>query len=331
MQAFDACRLLLADELGVDPSPDTVAAYLQVLEGAEMSGAASMPRSTTSFVGRDAELRGLAAASARPGLVSVVGPGGVGKSRLVQEVVTRAIDLPGGRHWVPLASVAEDALVDATVALTLGLAVTGDSPSRAIAGHLAHLGRSVVVLDGCEAVRDGTATLAHALLEGAPDTTVVVTSRVGLGLPEEHLVHVSPLTVPEDATPEELAQSDPVRLIVDRVVEYGGELRVDAELASYLDALCRHCAGLPLALELVAAQLTAMSPADVVEHLTEMTAGHGRCRTPGGRGQPRLAPAGGGGGVPPDVGARRLGRARGRACRLGRGRRGGRAGRATRA
>ena len=273
VQAFDACRVLLADELGVDPSPDTVAAYLQVLEGAEPSGAGSMPRSATSFVGRDAELRGLAAASARPGLVSVVGPGGVGKSRLVQEVLTRAIDLPGGRHWVSLASVAEDALVDATVALTLGLAVTGDSPSRAIASHLAHLGRSVVVLDGCEAVRDGAATLAHALLEDAPATTVVVTSRVGLGLAGEHVVQVSPLRVPQDATPEELAESDPVRLIVDRVAEYGGELRVDAELATYLDALCQHCAGLPLALELVAAQLTAMSPADVVEHLTEMTAG----------------------------------------------------------
>jgi predicted ATPase/DNA-binding SARP family transcriptional activator len=273
VQAFDACRVLLADELGVDPSPDTVACYLRVLESAGPTGPSSLPRSTTSFVGRETDLGRLAAPAARPGLVTVVGPGGVGKSRLVQEVVNRAIDLPGGRHWVSVAPVAEDALVDATVALTLGLAVSGDSPARTVAAHLARLGRSVVVLDGCEAVRDGTATLAHALLEGAPDTTVVVTSRVGLGLSEERVVRVGPLTLPEDATPEDLAHCDPVRLIVDRVMEYGGELRVDAGLAPYLDILCRHCAGLPLALELVAAQLTAMSPADVVEHLEEMAAG----------------------------------------------------------
>jgi predicted ATPase len=159
------------------------------------------------------------------------------------------------------------------VAMTLGLPATGDEPARTVARHLARLGRTVVVLDGCEAVRDGAASLAHSLLEGAPDTTIVVTSRVALGLSEERVVHLAPLTLPDDATPDELAASDPVRLIADRISEYGGELVVDADLAAYLDRLCRHCAGLPLALELVAAQLTAMAPADVVEHLDEMTAG----------------------------------------------------------
>lgn len=272
VQAFEACRSLLADELGVDPSADTVATYLRVLAAAEPSGPTRLPTSTTSFVGRDAELRRLATALTRPGLVTVTGPGGVGKSRLAQEVAARAVDLPGGRHWVSLAHVAEDALVDATVAMTLGLAVAGDEPARTVARHLARLGRSVVVLDGCEAVRDGAASLTHAVLEGAPETTLLVTSRAALGLSQERVLHLAPLSLPDDATPEELAGSDPVRLISDRVAEYGGELVVDADLASYLDVLCRHCAGLPLALELVAAQLTAMSPADVVEHLDEMTA-----------------------------------------------------------
>jgi predicted ATPase/DNA-binding SARP family transcriptional activator len=273
VQAFDACRAVLAEELGVDPSADTVAAYLHVLEANESSGLARLPTSATSFVARDADLRRLATVATRPGLVTVTGPGAVGKSRLAQEVASRAIDLPGGRHWVSVAHVAEDALVDATVAMTLGLGVTGDSPARTVAAHLVRLGRTVIVLDGCEAVRDGTASLAHVLLEGAPEVTVVVTSRVALGLPEERVVRLGPLALPEGATPEELAASAPVRLISDRIAEYGGELVVDSDLASYLSALCRHCAGLPLALELVAAQLTAMSAADVVEHLDEMAAG----------------------------------------------------------
>jgi predicted ATPase/DNA-binding SARP family transcriptional activator len=273
VQAFDACRAVLADELGVDPSSETVTSYLRVLEAAEPTGPAALPVSTTSFVGRDADLERLARNAGLPGLVTVSGPGGVGKSRLAQEVAARAVDLPGGRHWVSLAHVAVDALVDATVAMSLGLAVSGDAPATVVAGHLARLGRSLVVLDGCEAVRDGTATLVHALLEGAPDATVVVTSRVALGLPEERLVRLAPLALPDDPTPDVLAASEPVRLIVDRVAEYGGELVADADLAAYLEALCRHAAGLPLALELVAAQLTAMSPADVVEHLDEMTAG----------------------------------------------------------
>ncbi|HEX3930967.1 MAG TPA: BTAD domain-containing putative transcriptional regulator [Nocardioides sp.] len=273
VQAFEACRSLLTEELGVDPSADTVATYLHVLETAEPTGPARLPKSGTSFVGRESDLRRLASAASRPGLVTVTGPGGVGKSRLAQEVAARAVDLPGGRHWVSLAHVAEDALVDATVAMTLGLPASGDEPARTVARHLARLGRTVVVLDGCEAVRDGAASMAHSLLEGAPDTTVVVTSRVALGLSEERVIVLAPLALPEDATPDELAASEPVRLIADRISEYGGELVVDADLASYLDALCRHCAGLPLALELVAAQLTAMSPADVVEHLDEMAAG----------------------------------------------------------
>ncbi len=272
VQAFEACRAVLADELGVDPSADTVATYLRVLEAGETSGPARLPASATSFVGRDADLRRLATAATRPGLVSVTGPGGVGKSRLAAEVAARAVDVPGGRHWVSLAHVAEDALVDATVAMTLGLPVTSDEPARTVAGHLARLGRTVVVLDGCEAVRDGAASIARSLLEGAPDTTVVVTSRVALGLSEERTVSLAPLELPADATVEELAASDPVRLIADRIAEYGGELVVDASLAPSLDVLCRHCAGLPLALELLAAQLTAMSPTDIVEHLDEMTA-----------------------------------------------------------
>ncbi|MGA8245716.1 MAG: hypothetical protein WB797_02335, partial [Nocardioides sp.] len=127
-------------------------------------------------------------------------------------------------------------------------------------------------LDGCEAVRDGAASLASVLVAEAPDLTVVVTSRVPLGLDEETVVAVPPLRMPEGVTASVLHESPQVRILVDRVAEYGGDLVVDDSLAQYVAVLCHRCAGLPLALELVAAQLTAMSPADLVEHLDEMAA-----------------------------------------------------------
>jgi predicted ATPase/DNA-binding SARP family transcriptional activator len=270
VQAYEACRALLGEELGIDPSQETVNTYLHVLGSNEPSPPTGPPRAGTSFVGREADLRRLAKACVRPGLVTVTGPGGVGKSRLAQEVASRVVELPGGRHWVPLAHLAEDALVDATVARTLGLPLTQEPLAQTIASHLARLAPILLTLDGCEAVRDGAATLARVLLECAPTATIVVTSRVPLGLPEERVIRVAPLSLHDDASHEELVNSDPVRLILDRIAEYGGDLAADEEITPYLAALCRHCAGLPLALELVAAQLTSMSPADVVDHLDEI-------------------------------------------------------------
>jgi predicted ATPase len=272
VRAFEACRAALSDELGVDPSADTVATYLNVLRGQPTSGPARVPTTDTSFVGRDVELQQLAAACTTAGLVTVTGPGGVGKSRLAQEVVTRALDVAGGRHWVSLAHVAEDALVDATVAMALGVPPAGDDTARSVGAHLASLGRALVVLDGCEGVRDGTASLASVLVAEAPDLTVLVTSRVPLTLDEEVVVSCPPLRMPDGATASQLDDSPQVRILVDRVAEYGGDLVVDDSLAQYVAVLCHRCAGLPLALELVAAQLTAMSPADLVEHLDEMAA-----------------------------------------------------------
>ena len=203
------------------------------------------------------------------------GPGGVGKSRLAQQVAARAVDLRGGRYWVPLASVPDDTLVEATVAMALGLPVSGDEPGQDVARHLAPLGRTLLVLDGCESVRDGTATLASLLVSEAPDLTIVTTSRVPLGLREEAVIAVPPLRRPVGTDLAVLGDNPQVRLLIDRLAESGEDLVIDESVAAYVEILCHRCAGLPLALELVAAQLTAMSPADLVDHLDEASAANG--------------------------------------------------------
>lgn len=269
VQAFEACRKVLASELGIDPSPQTLATYLRIIRGQGITGHARIPTSTTTFVGREAQLQRLATDISHPGLVTVTGAGGVGKSRLAEEVARRAIDLPGGRHWVSFFPVREDELVDATVLMALGLPVTDDA-SAALVGHFARLGRTLLVLDGVEGVRDGAATLVSVLLAEAPDASILVTSRTPLGIPDENRLQLPPVGLPENLPVGEMPASDSVRILMDRLAELGGALEIDESLAPAVTALCHRCGGLPLALELVAAQLTMMSPDDLVSHLDDV-------------------------------------------------------------
>jgi predicted ATPase/DNA-binding SARP family transcriptional activator len=264
--AFEECRTVLIDQMGVDPTSETVAVYLRALRDQPAAGQAVVPRFTSSFVGRERELAELVDAVARPGLVTVTGPGGVGKSRLVAEAVAGVRQFPGGRWWVSLATVFGDALVSSAVALRLGVSPGADDATGRIADRLAGLGRCLLVVDGCDSVVDGAASLVTSLLADCPGLVVVVTGRTRLGLADERVVRVEPLALPG----QDGGGGASVLLLGDRVREGGGELVLTAELAPYVDALCRRCAGLPLALELVAAQLTELSPGDLVDHIDEV-------------------------------------------------------------
>jgi predicted ATPase len=266
--AYERCRTVLGEQLAVDPSQETVEVYLAALRDQAASAVAPVPAATTSFIGRQQETRALSAAIARPGLVTVTGPGGVGKSRLAARVAADRAGFPGGRLWVPVAPVADDAVVASSVALALGVAFGADDPAVAIAEHLAPLGRVLLVLDGCEPVVDGAASLAHAVLSRAPMLTVLATSRTPLSVDGETVCALGPLPAPAPGQP--LADSGQVRLLVDRVREAGATLPLDDTVAPQLITLCRRCGGLPLALELVAAQLAAMPAGDLVDHLTEL-------------------------------------------------------------
>ena len=119
VRAYEACRTLLAHELGVDPTRETVEVYLHALGDESALAAAPVPRASTSFVGRAEEVVEVSAHLTDPGLVTVAGPAGVGKSRIVAEVVHGLRGQGRPVRWVPLESVTQDALVPATVALAL--------------------------------------------------------------------------------------------------------------------------------------------------------------------------------------------------------------------
>lgn len=259
VRAYEACRSVLADQLGVDPAPETVETYLAAL-GENVSGvrAAKVPLASTAFFGRAGEAGRLAAVLAVPGLTTVTGRGGVGKSRLVAHVAA-PLRFPGGTTWVSLGSVSQDELVASTVAMSAGLPVGAEDAVSLIAGHLAPLGRALLVLDGCEAVIDGTASLVSSLVALCPTLSVVVTTRVPLADALTAVIQLEPL-------PHDIG----ARLLADRVRSGGGQLARDESTAPFIAELCQRCGGLPLALELAAAQLSAMSVADLVDHLPEL-------------------------------------------------------------
>jgi predicted ATPase len=205
----------------------------------------------------------------------VTSRGGVGKTRLVTQVArdrATAAALSGGRLWVSLATVSQDELVAAAVAMALGLPVGTEDATALIAAHLAPLGRAMLVLDGCEAVPDGAGSLAVSLLGACPALTLVVTSRVPLGVESERVIAVTAFPSPGPETWQDLAASDQVRLLADRVSAGGGELAVNERTAPFIAELCRRCGGLPLAIELAGAQLAAMSVPDLLDHLPALAA-----------------------------------------------------------
>ena len=280
VRAYEECRVLLADQLGVDPDPETVDAYLSALGQAGAGGAARLPLAASAFFGRETEADRLAAAIRQPGLITVTGRGGVGKSRLALQVAGPSDHFTGGKMWISLASAAQDELVASTVAVTMGLPLGADDATSLLAGHLASAGRALLVLDGCEAVVDGVASLVTGLLSFCQLLTIVVTSRAPLSVDTERVIHLEPLQLPAEGGWPELMASSPVQLLTDRVRGGGGQLEIDDEIAPLVAELCRRCGGLPLALELAAAQLTAMSVADLLDHLPGLIAeGEDRLRS----------------------------------------------------
>jgi hypothetical protein len=238
------------------------------------SGAGNLPAPTTSFVGRERELCELVDALAARRLVTVTGVGGSGKTRLALEVARRVEDQHrDGVRLVELAGLGTDALVPAAMLGALGMRepTAGRSASEFLCASLADRDL-LLVLDNCEHVVAGVAALVSALLPACPALHVLATSREPLRVAGEVERPVPPLDRPDPEvveSPERLAEYDAVRLLVER----GGDVRPGFRLtdanAVAVARICSELAGLPLALELAAARLRALSPEQVAARLGE--------------------------------------------------------------
>ncbi|MFF0318024.1 BTAD domain-containing putative transcriptional regulator [Micromonospora sp. NPDC005252] len=279
LDSYADLRDRLADELGLDPGPELVALHRRILEqDAGLSAPPkaaiirnSLPAQLDELVGRAEALTELRALLPAQRLVTLIGPGGVGKTRLATETA-RGQSFPDGVLLVELAplpagdpGVAEQVLgaLDAREAAGTSLSATDRLVAALRARHL------LLVLDNCEHVIEPVAALVARLLRDAPGVHVLATSRESLGLTGELLWEVPPLSLPSDSDPDAVRRSAAARLFAARAAAQHRGFRLDERTAPAVAQLCRRLDGLPLALELAATRVRALGLRGVVDRLDD--------------------------------------------------------------
>lgn len=231
-----------------------------------------LPAPLTSFIGREREVAAVVGLLLRPDvrLVTLIGPGGVGKTRLALRVAEDvAGDFDAGVAFVDLAPLADPALVGPTVAQALGVREAGDRPLTARLAEAVRDRRLLLVLDNFERVVEAT-PLVVTLLAACPGLAVMATSRERLRVSgeREHAVPPLALAVPDDApSGEDGAGSEAVRLFVARAQEIREDFALTEENAAAVAAICHRLDGLPLAIELAAARVAHLPPMALLARL----------------------------------------------------------------
>ena len=246
----------------------------------------NLPDARTSFIGRDTDLKTVDELLRTGRLVTLVGPGGAGKTRLALEAGRRLLDeFTDGVWLVELAVLRDPTLVPTAVAKAMGHhdplaetdgpALVRDRLGAAIGHH--HV---LLILDNCEHLAEAAADLADGLLATCANLVVLATSRQSVGVTGERLVEVGSLDLPAGDAAADVADSAAGALFVERAQAVHPRFQLDPPTALAVAELCRRLEGLPLAIELAAAWARLLSPAQIAERLEETLArpagGHGR-------------------------------------------------------
>ena len=240
--------------------------------------AGTLPMSMTTFVGRDQELgeiRSLFREGKR--LVTLVGIGGIGKTRIALELGFSAGDLGWANvYFVELAPVTSPDLVDGAVFESVG-AGSSRSPLQAVVEHLRQV-TGLLVLDCCEHVLDAARRVAEVLLRRCPSVAILATSRSPLDVEGELVWPVPPLSMQKRGDASDTGASDAARLFADRASHVQPRFRLGEDVAGAVEAIVRKVDGIPLAIELAAARVRVLSAAEIADglddHLQLLRGGH---------------------------------------------------------
>jgi predicted ATPase/DNA-binding CsgD family transcriptional regulator len=258
---------------GQDPGADS---HVDSPQDVQVVG--DLPISLTAFVGRERELDELRSLF-RDGkrLVTLVGIGGIGKTRLALELGFSASDLGWAKvYLVELASLADPRLVDDAVLESAG-GGSSRSPLQAAVGYLREA-TALLVLDSCEHVLDAARHVAEVLLRGCPSLAILATSRSPLGMAGELVWPVPPLSMQKRGDAGEAGASDAARLFADRASYVQPGFQLSEDVAGAVETIVRRVDGIPLAIELAAARVRVLSAEEIAngldDHLLLLRGGH---------------------------------------------------------
>ncbi len=253
------------------------------IDGAQRGMPASMPSPLAPLIGRDAELLTIDELLGRQRCLTLLGPGGAGKTRLALEIARRWVGRgAAAARWVELAGITDSNGVDDAIAAAFGVTGLSGPTSLAPLARVQQLLRdtsALLVLDNCEHVVDACASAALALLQTNAGLRVLATSQCPLGISGEHRIRVSMLGLPSVGTqdPGDIAAAPAVQLLLARVGECGSQLSIDADGLRDAAALCRQLDGNALAIELASVHVAALglaaTRAALVDHFHLLTGG----------------------------------------------------------
>jgi predicted ATPase/DNA-binding SARP family transcriptional activator len=262
LDVFQTQRARLVDELGLDPSPQLRDLEARILRQDPTLATASPGRvaggdpspAGNLFVGRDREVARLRDLLTQPGLVTITGMGGSGKTRLADHLAKEMTERRPV-YVVELAAVDRAGVVDAVAGATGARPQPGQSLTTAVSMQLVATD-ALLVLDNCEHLVEECAELSRSMIADAADLSILATSRVALGLADEVVLPLPPLEVPESGVDVgQLERIASVALFVDRARASRASFQLTEQNAEAVAELCRAVEGLPLALELAAARV----------------------------------------------------------------------------
>ena len=283
IQQYQLLEKLLRKELNLDPQPETRELYKRIRKGefkpisakpraqATVSSKQNLPVHLTAFIGREREKNDISRLLNHNRLVTLIGAGGIGKTRLaLQTAQALLLHYPEGVWFIPLESLADEDLVPLTVASFLGIAESSDrAPADALLKEL-RTKNLLLILDNCEHLLDACAHLAESLLKNCPEIRILATSRDLLRLEGEAAYHVPPLDIPgsqETQSIEEMASSESVQLFTQRAALVVSSFEVTETNVETLTRVCQRLEGIPLAIELAAAHVDIFTPNEILEQL----------------------------------------------------------------
>ncbi|WP_020670805.1 BTAD domain-containing putative transcriptional regulator [Amycolatopsis nigrescens] len=305
LQSYTDLRDRLRDELGLDPGPGLVALHgailaqdprLDATPAAPAKSRTNLPAAVTGLLGRDGAVAEVRALLERDRLVTLTGPGGVGKTRLAMETAGELVDAHPDGVWVAELAAFDRgrnlncaSVVDVVMA-ALGIrdeTASGPLPAGRPVSRTERLSsalrskRMLLVLDNCEHVVEPVAELAGLLLRAAPELRLLATSQEPLGLAGEVVWPVPPLALPgpgAETDPAALREFSSVQLFVTRAAAASPGFTLDEENAAAVAAICRRLDGIPLALELAATRVRALGVHELDRRLDDrfqlLAAGH---------------------------------------------------------